>query len=360
MHCEIADLGSRLKKDGASMKGREASAPGLPKRRSGVMRAAFVIAVLLAVPCVPLIPETGSDGADGTMADPVMLLGSGNGTGGTIYLGTNSTQIPTYFDLNTEHFYDASVAIDIRAHHYANNIHSHETGDWSQFNSWDSILKVEYSWGTNGRILAATAGSPSDQVISEMTAISSGGSLSIKEVDSVEGFYVVAFSAKSPPVSDTSPNGCFVISIMVTVKEHGISSSEQKFYFGANIRYQSQGGGAIPLPDSGEIAENLAVNICLYGTNGLAMDLEDPISMRHHEDEGPFQARVLLMHNGEVLPINDPRYNEYLYYATGLPDGLNMRSDGTIAGKLAGYVGPSTVTFTIYGVNNDYTTDRVS
>jgi hypothetical protein len=66
------------------------------------------------------------------------------------------------------------------------------------------------------------------------------------------------------------------------------------------------------------------------------------------------------MHHGEILPPSDARYNNYIYYATDLPDGLNMRSDGTIAGKLAGYVESSTVAFTIYAVNNDYTTDRVS
>ncbi len=317
---------------------------------------AFALSLIVGISCIQLAPAISDAVADGSVDDPVMLLGNGTDAQNTLLFTTKATQVPTYFDLNTNRFQKPSVRMDVRAYHYSNNAQGH--GSWGGFDSWTSILEVEYSWDENN---VRTASGPPRQAISGMTAVSSGGSLSVKEVDPFEGFYVVAFSAKSPPVSHQSPNGCFLIEIEVSVKENGIDSSEQKFYFGANLRYQSQGGQDIPLPGPDEIVEGLAVNICLYGTDGSLIDPAEPITIRHREDVGPFQARVLLLDShGDHLDPSDDRYDAYIYYASDLPDGLNMRSDGTIAGKLAGYVGTSSLQFTIYAVNGDYTTDRVS
>jgi hypothetical protein len=233
------------------------------------VRIALIVATLLAVPCIQLIPETESDGASGEMNNPVMLLGSGTGVDGTIHFTSSSIQIPTYFDLNTENFYNPSVSVDIKAHQYSGPNDHGADGNWNEFPGWESILRAEYVWVDGERAIGAS-NPVSGQVINEATAtaISIGGSLSIKEVDPYEGFYVVAFSAADPPIHTSgSHNGSYLIEIEVTVREGSIASSEQKYYFGANLRYQSQGGTPIDT-DPGMIQDKLAINICLYDTNG--------------------------------------------------------------------------------------------
>jgi hypothetical protein len=284
-----------------------------------------------------------------------MLLGRDNTMSGSIPIVSHGTQVPTYFDLNTEHFYKPNVTIKINAvQTYNKGGHQVNDNKWENFEEWTTILRAEYKWNGTNRVLGED--SWPNAVEDAMTVISSSGSLSIKEIDPSTGFYVIAFSAQ-PPLNG---NGYFLFGIEVSVKEGIVGDGyKQEYYFGANIYYQNHGDPGIT-PET--IERELATGICLFYRNEGASPTEftpttTTIAIHHHENEGPFQACVL----SSLQPLEiKTDWNDYIYYATGLPDGLNMKSDGTIEGKLAGYEERTNLTFTIYGVNKNYTTDRVS
>lgn len=357
MHRGIADSGSRPQDDGASEGGRRTPAPSLSRRRSEAVRIALIVATLLAVPCIQLIPETWSESGTGTLTDPIMLLGSGSTVNDSVNFYNNSDQIPTYFDLNTEYFLNPTVEITIRAYNYSNPSGGGGSGNWAGFENWRQVLTAKYAWNGNTRELV-----DSWPEHAGLTAISSEGSLSIKEVDPLNGFYVVAFSGK-PPLK--TGNGYFLIGIKVVVKEGDADNhyDHDPYYFGANNRYQGHGSSGLTPED---IIINQAQGICLFYNNGQTIvTTPTTINIQHHENIGPFMARVVVKIDSQDPNVGprweiDPKWGDYVYYASGLPDGLNMKSDGTIEGKLAGYAEASTVTMTIYAVAKDYTTNRVS
>jgi len=305
---------------------------------------ALALSSIMILSSIAFIQGSPAEGASGDSDDPVMVLGSAS-NGNNIrsneaFLFENKADSELrYIDLNTEWFENPEVQIVVTYQKY----HKNSSTSWNS-SGWSTSMVMNCQWTEGVRTITCGEG---DMLSSQGTVISRDASVSITEIDSDGGLYAIEFSARPP-----EQPGCFVFKIGFTISE-GKGANTQIYYFGANAQYQSNSSSGV---DQSTIISELARNVCL-STDIDHNDFVTGITVQHSVDAGPLYAWVQLDSlDGTGTTYDRDRFH---FYAVGLPDGLNMRSDGIINGKIAGYVN-ATTTFTVYAIDEDNTSNRAS